>query len=324
MEKSMTTLAPSDKIRYHTSMSLPTMPDRRRFLTLSAAALGATVLPDFPQVRAAETASPYPFCTFTKALQAMSYADMAKALAAMEFDGVESAVRPGGSVEPERVADDLPRLVEALAVEKLTLMIATSGINEVSDAQHTETVLRTAAKLGVPRFRMNYYRYDLGKPIRPQLDEFRAKLKDLIALTDEIGIKPIYQNHSGKDYFGAPLWDLGEVLEDYRPEQIGVAFDIGHATVEGAKCWPLHFAMIRPYLDTVYVKEPTWQNNKLDWGPLGAGAVDTGFYPTLKKSGFTGPISLHVEYLGHDQADIVPAVLEAIRKDFQTLRGLLA
>jgi len=323
----MTSLAPSDKIRYVTSMSPPPLSDRRRFLALSAAALGATAFPDRRQVmaaEAAEAASPYQFCTFTKALQPMSFSEMAKALSAMGFNGVESAVRPGGSVEPERVADDLPRLVEALAAEKMTLMIATSGINEVSEAQRTEAVLRTAAALGVPRFRMNYYKYDLGKPIRPQLNDFRAKLKDLVALTDEIGIKPIYQNHSGKDYFGAPLWDLGEVFEDYRPEQIGVAFDIGHATVEGAKCWPLHFALIRPYLDTVYVKEPTWQDNKLGWGPLGAGAVDPGFYPLLKKSGFAGPISLHVEYLGHDQAEIVPQVLAAIAKDFQTLQGLLA
>jgi sugar phosphate isomerase/epimerase len=171
---------------------------------------------------------------------------------------------------------------------------------------------------------MGYYKYDLAKPIRAQLDEFRPKLKDLIALSRELGIKPIYQNHSGKDYFGGPIWDLAEVLSDHDPAEVGVAFDIGHATVEGAKAWPLNFALIRPYLDTVYVKEPSWKDNVLGWGPLGEGAVDKGFFKLLQESDFSGPVSLHVEYLGHDDPSKVPTVLAAIEKDFATLKGLLS
>jgi len=306
-------------------MSSPPHPSRRRFLGVSAASLALAPALRPGSLRAAEKdEGRYEFCTFTKALQPLSYEETARSIAALGFDGIEGAVRPGGHVVPERVEEDLPKLIGALKAEGLVLSVMTSAINEVSAEQQTEKVLRTAASLGVKRFRMGYYKYDLKRPVRPQLDEFRPRLKDLVSLSREIGIKPVYQNHSGRDYFGGPVWDLCEVLADYDPAHVGVAFDIGHATVEGAKAWPLHFASVLPHLDTVYIKEPSWQNNTLGWGPVGEGAVDKGFYKVLKESGFRGTVSLHVEYLGHGDAALVPAVLKAIEKDFATLRSSLA
>ncbi|MBP6782258.1 MAG: sugar phosphate isomerase/epimerase [Verrucomicrobiales bacterium] len=308
-------------------MSHPITSSRRRFLKGSVASLALAPLARQQPAIAAGNAVPgkarFEFCTFTKPLQHLSYPEMAKIIAGMGFDGIESAVRPKGHVVPERVEEDLPKMVEALKAEKLNLTIITSAINEVSDEQFTEKLLRTAAALGVKRFRMGYYKYDLNKPIRAQLDDFRPKLKDLVALSRELGIKPVYQNHSGKDYFGGPIWDLAEVFEDFSPNDIGVAFDIGHATVEGAKAWPLNFATIRSYIDTIYVKEPSWKDNQLGWGPIGEGAVDKGFFKLVQESDFSGPVSVHVEYLGHDDPAIVPAVLKAIGKDFATVKALL-
>ncbi|MEO0414423.1 MAG: TIM barrel protein, partial [Verrucomicrobiota bacterium] len=186
----------------------------------------------------------------------------------------------------------------------------------------TESVLRTAAELGIKRFRMGYFKYDLAAPIPAQIAEFKAQIKDLVAMTDELGIKPIYQNHSGKNYFGGPLWDLAEALDDFQPEQIGVAFDIGHATVEGAKAWPLNLARVKPWVDTVYVKEPKWSENKLGWGNLGEGVVDKGFFSMLKKSDFDGPISLHIEFLGRDPKD-EKKILNAMGTNIKTLKDYL-
>lgn len=298
--------------------------DRRRFLRRTAALPLASLAPTLLAEGTGTGDNRFEFCTFTKPLQHLPYREMARTIAAMGFDGIEGAVRPKGHVVPERVDEDLPRLAEALRAEGLSFTVMTSAINEVSAGQMTEKILRAAASAGVKRYRMGYYKYDLGKPIRPQLDEFRRRLKDLVALSRELGIKPIYQNHSGKDYFGAPVWDLCEVLADFDPGHVGIAFDIGHATVEGGKAWPLHFATARPHLDTVYIKEPSWQNNTLGWGPLGEGAVDKGFYKLLKDGGFEGPVSLHVEYLGHDDPAMAPAVLEAIGKDFAALKTLLS
>jgi len=324
VDATISTLADTGKRRYDTGMRSPNTTSRRGFLGSSAALALAPLAGTVSAAEEKKGGKRFEFCTFTKPLQNLSYPETAKTIAAMGFDGIEAPVRPGGHVLPERVTEDLPKLVEALKAEGLDLSIMTAGINEVSAGQHTEAVLRTAASLGVKRFRMGYYKYDLGKPILAQLDEIRPRLKDLIALTRELGIKPIYQNHSGKDYFGGPLWDLAAVFEDLSPEDIGVVFDIGHATVEGAKAWPLNFAVIRPWLDSVYIKEPSWQNNKLGWGPLGEGAVDKGFYKLLKESDFSGPVSLHVEYIDHKGAGSTPAFLAAIEKDFSTLRSYLA
>ncbi|MEM7600850.1 MAG: sugar phosphate isomerase/epimerase family protein [Verrucomicrobiota bacterium] len=303
-------------------MSLLSKPNRRDILKLLPAA--AVLSPYSGSNVFAQEKNRFQFCTFTKPLQHLSYEEMAKAIASMGFDGIEGTVRPGGHVLPETVEEDLPKMVGALKAEGIDLTLMASGIREVSDKQRTEVVLRTAAELGVKRFRMAYYKYDLSKPIAPQLDEFRPKLKDLIAMTNDLGIKPVYQNHSGKNYFGGPIWDMAELFDEFDPSEIGVAFDIGHATVEGAKAWPLNFARIKPYVDTIYVKEPAWSDNKLSWGGIGEGAVDKAFFDQLKKSDFSGTVSLHVEYLGHKDPEVVPAVLEAMKKDFATLRELLS
>lgn len=305
-------------------MTPPPHPSRRRFLGAASTLALAPVLGSPLIAETSGKKGRFEFCTFTKPLQHLTYAEMAKTIAAMGFDGIEGAVRPKGHVLPERVDEDLPQLAAALQAEGLSFTVMTTAINEVSTEQMTEKILRAAAAAGVKRYRMGYYKYDLTKSIRAQLDEFRPRLKDLVALSRELGIKPVYQNHSGKDYFGGPIWDLAEVLADHDPAHVGVAFDIGHATVEGAKAWPLNFAVIRPHLDTVYVKEPSWKDNVLGWGPIGEGAVDKGFFKLLKESDFNGPVSLHVEYLGHDDPAKVPTVLAAIEKDFKTLKGLLS
>ena len=299
---------------------------RRSFVkSTTAAALGAG-LSSVPLIAADKAKNPRSneFCTFTKVFQHMSYDELADTIAELGFDGIEAPVRPGGHVLPERVEEDLPKMMEALQKRGLTITILTSGINEVSKEQHTEKVLRTAKALGIKRYRMSYYRYDLKKPIPEQLESFRSPLNDLVALNEEIGIKGIYQNHSGAKFCGAPLWDLYELIKNHSPDHIGSCFDIGHATVEGAKAWPLNFHLLRPWIDTVYVKEPGYKDNKLVWGPINEGAGDKGFFTLLKQSKFTGPISLHVEYLKHKDPENVAKIIEATRKDFAALKEILA
>jgi len=297
--------------------------DRRRFLALSAAA--APLLPAAIAVAEEEKGEQdWEICTFTKPLQHLSYDETSEVIADIGFQGVESAVRPGGHVEPGKVEEDLPAMMDSLRKHELNLTVMTTAITEVGDEQHTETVLRTAAALGVRRFRMGYYRYDLKQPIAPQLAEFGARMDDLVALCREIGIKPVYQNHSGDRYCGGPVWDMLRLMEKQDPALVGFAFDIGHATVEGFKAWPLNFAAARPFIDTVYVKEPYWKDNQLSWGPVGGGGIDRKFYRTLVESGFDGPISLHIEYLGHKDPKIVPEVIKAMRSNLATLRELLS
>lgn len=264
-------------------------------------------------------------CFFTKHLQGLSFDDIASLGAEAGFNGVEAPIRPKGHIEPEKVADELPKFIDALKKQGLEMTIMTSGINEVSAEQHTEEVLRTAAKLGVKRFRMNYYKYDLKQPIWEQLQAVRPKIKDLVALCKEIGIQPMFQNHSGKDYFGAPVWDIFSIMRDYPAADFSFAFDILHATCEGGLSWPLEFNLVKDHIGAAYFKDFKWDGRKLVTCPLGEGKVDPAYGQMLMKSGYTGPISLHLEYLKGDPKD--PAVLKEFReahlRDFATLKGWL-
>ena len=264
-------------------------------------------------------------CFFTKHLIGLSYDEIASLGAEMGVNGVESPIRPKGHIEPEKVVDELPKYIEALKKQGLEMTILTSGINEVSKEQRTEEVLRTAAKLGVKRFRMNYYKYDLKQPIWEQLQAVRPKIKDLVALCKEIGIQPMFQNHSGKDYFGAPVWDIYSIMRDYPAADFSFAYDILHSTCEGGLSWPLEFNLVKDHIGAAYFKDFKWEGRKLVTCPLGEGKVDPAYGQMLMKSGYTGPISLHLEYLEGNPKDA--AVLKEFRaahaRDVKTLSGWL-
>jgi sugar phosphate isomerase/epimerase len=177
----------------------------------------------------------------------------------------------------------------------------------------------------VKRFRMLYYKYDLDQPIWDQLQAVRPKIKDLVQLCDEIGIQPLFQNHSGKTYFGAPVWDIYSIMRDYKPEQFAFAFDILHATAEGGLSWPLEAALVKAHRGAVYFKDFAWKDKKTATCPLGEGMVDEAFAKMLVKENYSGPVSLHVEYLQGDPKD--PAILKEFKaaqdRDFKLLKQWL-
>ena len=256
-------------------------------------------------------------CVFTKPFNEWSYDELAERIATLGVDGVEAPIRPRGHIEPERVPDELPKLVEALAKRNLKITVMTTAIRR-ADEPHAESTLRTAAKLGIRHYRTGYHQYDLTKPIQPQVGEFTRALRDLAALSAEAGIVACYQNHAGPRYFGAPIWDLSWALSDIKSPHMQVAYDIRHAIAEGGLSWPIDFNLIRPHIGVAYFKDFVWDGRKVNNVPLGEGQVDPKFASMLLKTGFTGPISLHEEYL----AESVPAEehLEGIRRDLALLR----
>lgn len=262
-------------------------------------------------------------CAFTKHLQGLPFDQIADIAAEVGLDGIEAPIRPKGHVEPERVTEDLPKLMAALKQRNLEMTILTSGINQVSKEQNTEEVLRTAKALGIERFRMLYFKYDLNKPIQAQIDEWKPLIKDLVQLCSEIGIQPLLQNHSGKDYFGAPIWDAWSLMKDYTPQQWGFAMDAFHTTVEAGMSWPIDTALVGGHIQAIYFKDVKWLSpGKAEGVPLGTGMVNRAFATTLLKRGFTGPISLHTEYMTGKTSDpqFVKDSIEAYKRDFAVMK----
>jgi len=292
---------------------------RRSFLASTSAALLAATA---GRVTGQETKTTNPICVFTKPFDSLSYQQLAEQIAELGFDGIEAPIRSGGYIEPEAVADELPKLMEALKLRGLTINVMTSSINDANDPL-TERVLKVAADLGIRFYRMQYFKYNESRPIAPQIVNWNSQMKELAALNRQLGVTGVYQNHAGRNYFGAGIWDLQSGLNDIEPTEIGVAYDIRHAAVEGGMSWPVALQMIRPHVQVVYVKDFVWEGRKPGNVPLGAGSVDPKFFDMLKKSGFSGPISLHEEYSDHRDPVLVPDHLQAIKHDFATLKTWL-
>jgi sugar phosphate isomerase/epimerase len=294
---------------------MPLNISRRHFIKTCATAAALAPLASFAKQNR------WTFCAFEKPLQFLSYDDMAALMAKCGFNGIEASVRKGGHVLPERVEEDLPKMVEALKKHGLEMTILTSDINNPNQPQ-AHKVLTTAKKLGISRYRMLWYNYDLSKPVRPQLEAIRPQIKDLVAMNRELGVQALYQNHSGAKMVGAPLWDIYDVIREHDPKHISIAFDIMHATAEGGMDWPIQFNLVQSHLGAVYCKDFTWENKKTHAAPLGTGQIDKTFFDLVKKSNFTGPISLHVEYLERNKDRKTQA--DAFKRDFTTLRNFLA
>jgi sugar phosphate isomerase/epimerase len=290
--------------------------NRRKFLAGTSAGLLCAAA----QLSAAPSSSPR-ICAFEKPLQFLDVGDLAVTMAMLGFGGVEVAVRAGGRVLPKNVEDDLPRVRDALAKRGVEITIIATDVNDAAEP-HSELVLRAAAKLGIRRYRMAWYRYDTTKPILPQLDVIAAKLPALVDLTRELGMTAIYQNHSGPDIVGAPVWDIYRLIRQFDPRSIGFGFDIHHAAVEGGLSWPIQFKLIQSHLAAVYVKDFVWEKGKVKDVPLGEGQVDRKFFSMLRELAFTGAICLHIEYLeGKKNQD---ALENAFGRDLTTLKSWLS
>lgn len=299
--------------------------NRRQFvstLTLAGAALALHPALRLPAADAVE-AKKFTLIAFSKPFQTLNFEDTADLVAEVGWDGIECPVRKGGQVLPEKVEDDLPRMVEALKKRQRRLVSLTTDVQDASNPLN-QRVLRAASKLGLKHYRLGFFRYREDRSIPDQLNEIKAQLREVVALNQELGLCAGFQNHSGRDYVGAPVWDIYELIKDFDRQQIGVHFDIGHATIEGGNAWRTNARLMTPLFSAVYVKDFAWrklgESWKSEWCPLGQGMISRSFITTLKKSAFRGPISQHHEYpLGTGKE-----MITAMQKDLATLKSWLA
>jgi sugar phosphate isomerase/epimerase len=305
-------------------MKSPALATRRQFIATTMAVAGVAAAPGLLGQAARELR--YPLIGFTKPFQKLNFEDTADTVAEIGWDGIECPVRPQGQgqIEPERAPDDLPKLVEALKKRGKELLLIATAITSVGQP-HAEQLLRTAARLGVRRYRLGFLRYDPARAIPEQLAEIGARLRDLAALNAELGLQAGFQNHSGRDQVGAPVWDLWTMMKDLDPRQMGVCFDIGHATVEGGLSHQIEARLVQSRFTAVIVKDFLWQRAarggwQEQWVPLGEGMVDKAFFKWLKTTSFTGPICQHHEY---DHGAGRP-MIEKMRKDLADLQSWLA
>jgi sugar phosphate isomerase/epimerase len=290
---------------------------RAFFKTITAAGIVAATSTPF-----AESPTRYKIIGFTKPFQDLGPEECAAAVEQIGWDGIECPVRPKGQIEPERAADELPKLIGALKKRGKDLAVLTSGIMSVTP--EAERLLRLAHQLGIKRYRVGFINYTNKSPIEDQVREISAKLRDLAVLNKEIGITGGVQNHSGSEWFSCAVWDAWMAIKDLDPKFLGSFFDIAHATIEGGLSWPVEARLMEKYFMTVSVKDFIWEKTanggKSKWVPLGDGLVSKKFFDWLKTTKFNGPISHHAEYeLGSGKE-----MIAKLQKDVEVLKGWLA
>ncbi len=236
---------------------------------------------------------------FSKHLQFLNYRDMSEATKEMGFSGIDLTVRRKGHVLPENVQDNLPKATEAMkSFNLIPKMISTNVIDANSDLDRT--VLETAHDLGYEYYRTAWLKYKSDEDILVTVKKANKQFSELSLLNKEIGITGGYHNHSG-NYVGSAIWDLHKALENTTTSHLGCQYDIMHATVEGGENWEVGFNLIKPYINTLVVKDFKWGKVDNKWKriftPLGEGMVDfRRYFELLKQNNINVPISIHVEY----------------------------
>jgi len=273
-------------------------------------------------------------CIFSKQLQWLDYKDMASAVAEMGFDGIDLTVRANGHVLPERVGEDLPKVVEAADKAGIKILMISTDIQDEKTTQ-AESILKTASELGIRYYRSGGLNFNKEVEILDSLDQIKKKFTSLEQLNKKYNLYSDYLNHSGES-FGATLWDLWLTLKDLDSRYVGSQFDIKHASIDGPFSWPITFKLLHKYIKTLCIRDFRWEKKDMGWDiqpvPLGEGMVDfKKYFSVIKQFQIAGPISLMCDYdLGGAQngerkiTKPGKEVLQAMKHDLESLKGFLS
>jgi len=303
---------------------------RRKFIATAAAALGSAT-----SLHAAD-ASPYkktqPILGFSKSFSDLSLADSAALVEEVGWDGVDIPIRKESTHIPiDRVADDLPAFIEMLRKRGKHHCMVTTDV--ISASPENEKFLRTLASCGIKKYRLGFHRYQANDNPMKVARDMAARFQDIAALNQELGLWGGYQNHSGPQYFGGPIWDVMMAIEKTDANHLGLCFDIAHATVEGGQNWPIQYRLARPRLGVAYIKDYRWREADGVWHrdacAFGKGIVRKAYFESMRKSQteeefcqnhdkipFEGEFCQHHEYpigTGKERAMHYKADLESLR-----------
>lgn len=268
----------------------------------------------------------WPIVVFEKPMQTLAYDRMGEELAKMEVQGIEATIRRGGHIEPRRAAEEVPKMVAALAKNGQKALIAACNVG--STAKEDVEFLKILKAHGITRYRMDYFRYDLKKDLLPQLRDFTQKLREMNAMNEELGMQALYQIHAGAKYAGSLGWDAAFMFEEANPAATAVAFDLRHIRSGSGLSWETVIALLEKHLGSVYVKDARWSGPRgrtLRNVPLDTGMVDQKSFQAVVAGQDPMPLSLHMEW---GKAPVYPGdevfeAVENIARDVRVLKSWL-
>ena len=245
------------------------------------------------------------------------------------FDGVQWTVRPGGHAEPDRVGEDLPRLVKLAASRDLECRSICTGIVDGGDPV-AERVVKTAADCGIGIFRTGYLFYEPERETFAQsMDRFRRAFASLAALGARTGTRAAYQNHSfwGPPVFGGLVLDILDCLRDLDPGHISLEYDPMHAIYETYASWRYGMRFAAPWISSIDLKDFHYalskENPKMtDKTMVGAGK---GIVPWPEVKAIVEECCIAPFYILHFEYDFDTSNLaQTLQTELSTFKRLLA
>jgi len=296
---------------------------QRRHFVFSATGAAIGAFHASHAASASEEKTAQPILGFTKSFSDLSLADTAALVEEVGWDGVDIPIRKDSThIKIERVAEDLPAFVDMLKKRGKNHCMVTTDVIDAS-AENAK-FLRILAQCGIKKYRLGFHRYQNNDNPMKVAREMSARLQDIAKLNKELGLWGGYQNHSGPQYFGGPIWDVIMAMEKTEPDHLGLCFDIAHATVEGGQNWPIQYRLARPRIGVAYIKDYRWREADGVWHrdacAFGTGIVRKAYFDSLRKSRFEGEYCQHHEYpLGTGKERV-----EHYKRDLASLRRMMA
>ena len=273
---------------------------------------------------------------FTKHLQDLPLEKMADVVSELGFDGLDVTTRTGGTIAPENVSEQLPRVIDLCGARGLEIGMLTTEITAADD-DHAEAIFQAASDAGIRFLKMGYFRYGKFGELSGQLDAIRGRLEGLAPMARRYGVTVCVHTHSGITV--PPSGELLYILlQGFDADEIGAYVDPGHMTVEGGvEAWKMGLDLLAPQIRLVAVKDFGWVTEddpglgKPAWlsklVPLSEGVVRwPEVFWCLREIGYDGYLSVHSEYQGaHSFRDMTTdEVIDQTRLDLDYLRDVIA
>jgi sugar phosphate isomerase/epimerase len=260
-----------------------------------------------------------PRSVFVKPWKSLSLAELALHVRRLGFDAVELPVRPGFPCQPETIEEDLPRAVEILSHQGVSILSVTADL-PLDD----ERLYAACARAAIP---MNRVMFRLGdKGYWEAEDAARRQLDAALPLCERYNVQIGVQNHVGRF---VPVHEMGlhRLVRDYDSRYIGIIWDAAHNALAGMEPEPA-LDVVASHLCMVNFKNAFWQRTK---GPEAAvaewkvywtgGRQGLASWPRvvskLKRMSYAGPLCLTAEYSDHALVDAL------IAADLQFIHSLL-
>ena len=314
--------------------------NRRLFLqtvgkaAVAGAACALARRPIFAEPQGAEVPLP-PVVVFGKFFQELrlDFDQSARVTAAAGLAGVDCAVRPGGEIAPERAADEMPKYAAALRKRGVKMLSLTTGILGV-DSPHARNIVTTGKKLGIDSYRLGFWSHHPDVAEEKTISRTKERLAKLAAMNRKLGVCAMIQNHSfprakagtkpgrgqGGGIVGGDLDELHDIVKDFDPAQVAIAFDLGHAIIMHGDGWHRHFEQLKRYIRAVYIKDVNRAGHFVRFGTGVFGQTD--YFTRLKRMNYRRPLCIHIEYAWAPGGKKTrPAMIETLTTSRQTLSG---